>query len=163
MSNEEYIEYSKKRIIKTCSVNKNGCWIWQGYKCEPRKQYALTTLAITKPRRKILSHRASYTLFKGEIPEEMQVLHSCDVPLCCNPDHLHLGTARDNMNEMKKRGRERKAIGEKNHKSKLTEEKVIEIRKLHNDGYTHRQINKLFGIGISTVHYITTRKTWRNI
>lgn len=159
----EYIEFTKNRIINTCIIDENGCWIWQGYKCEPRKMYGLTSLALDGPRKKVLTHRASYILWKGEIPNGMYILHSCDVPLCCNPEHLHLGTAQDNINEMKERGRERKALGEKNRHAKLNDNIVLEIRKLYRSSLTQAQIMEKFNLPSSTTSYIVNNKTWKHI
>ncbi len=160
---ENYIEFSKTRIKKTCIENESGCWIWQGYKCEPRKQYGLTSLAVDGVKKKILSHRAAYTLWKGSIPEDKQVLHSCDTPLCCNPDHLHLGTAQDNMDEMKERGRNKQPKGEKNHKAKLKNEDILMIRKLFDKGKTVGELSKSLNLANSTISYITRRITWKHI
>lgn len=158
---EDYIEYSKERIKKTTEENSKGCWIWNGYKCEPKKMYGLTSLVLHGTKKKILAHRAAYTLWKGDIPQGLFVLHSCDTPLCVNPDHLHIGTAQKNIDEMKERGRERKASGVKNHKSKINMDIARNIRKMHQEGKTHRQIAELVGIKYNTIHYITSGKTWK--
>lgn len=54
-----------------------------------------------------LMHRLVWTIFRGEIPFGMLVLHTCDVRRCCNPCHLFLGTNADNMADMKAKGRGR--------------------------------------------------------
>lgn len=159
----EYIEKTKDRIIKTCEVNENGCWIWKGYKCEPRKQYGLTTLSLDGNKKKFLAHRASYTLWKGKIPDGLQVLHHCDVPLCCNPEHLHLGTAQDNMNEMQLRGRKKPAKGEKNRHARLNDKIVLEIRRLCSKGISQVLVRKWLGIASSSISMIVNRKIWRHI
>lgn len=160
---QEYIDYTKQRILNTCKTNENGCWIWKGYLCEPKKIYGLTSLALNFPKKKVLAHRASYILWKGPIPDGMQVLHNCDVPLCCNPEHLHLGTPQDNMNEMKERGRKRPAKGEKNRHARLNDKIVLEIRRLYENGIPQKVLRKWFGIASSTISYIITKTTWRHI
>lgn len=160
---DQYIHKTKERMLETCCEQKNGCWLWTGYRCEPKKIYGLTSCNLDGKKKKILAHRLSYRLWKGEIPEGLFVLHSCDTPLCINPGHLHLGTSLDNMNEMKQRGRGRKVMGEKNHKSKLKEHEVLEIRKLYSVGLTQRNLAKKYGVAWSTIHYILIRKTWKDI
>jgi hypothetical protein len=51
------------------------------------------------------AHRLAYILAKGEIPDGMMILHGCDNRKCCNPDHLRTGTAKENMQDAKERGR----------------------------------------------------------
>lgn len=57
-------------------------------------------------RKKILAHRFAYELFKGEIPNGMYVLHSCDTPPCVNPEHLRIGTNADNNRDRVEHGRQ---------------------------------------------------------
>lgn len=54
------------------------------------------------------AHRVAWMLWRGEIPDGMFVLHRCDNPPCCNPDHLFLGTSRDNIDDMLRKGRQAK-------------------------------------------------------
>ena len=90
----------KDRIL--CSIEKDketGCWNWSGVLT--KNGYGRTT----HKDRPISAHRLSYLIFNGEIPAGMCVLHRCDNRRCVNPDHLFLGTHRDNMVDMKSKGR----------------------------------------------------------
>lgn len=77
-------------------VNKtDSCWLWIG---ATQKGYG----AINKGARTsglIRAHQASWILHNGTIPEGMSVLHHCDVPACIRPDHLWIGTQKDNMHD----------------------------------------------------------------
>jgi hypothetical protein len=80
--------------------DKSGeCWIWKGY-INPggygniMYQYKQWT-----------AHRLAYTFAKGPIPEGMYVRHTCDTPACGNPEHLVLGTAKDNAQDKVDRDR----------------------------------------------------------
>ena len=77
----------------------SGCWIWTSAKSG--NGYG----AITLRRKSMAAHRVSFIIHKGEIPDGLIVMHSCDVPLCVNPDHLSLGTHRDNAADMVAKGR----------------------------------------------------------
>ncbi len=70
-----------------------GCWLWTGYV----ERYGVF--------HRVKAHRAAWTFYKGEIPQGKRVLHHCDVPSCVNPEHLFLGTLRDNTQDSIKKGR----------------------------------------------------------
>ncbi len=79
----------------------NGCIHWKGK--TDRCGYGF--LAKTKKTKYFTAHRLSYELLRGPIPEGMKVCHSCDNPACVNPSHLFLGSQRDNMIDMRRKGR----------------------------------------------------------
>lgn len=89
-------------------VNKNGptkrpelgpCWLWEG-----GTAWGVYGV-ITIKKRPTMTHRVSWEIANGPIPEGLCVLHRCDIPLCCRPDHLFLGTKRDNMHDAISKGR----------------------------------------------------------
>ena len=87
--------FSKVRKTETC-------WIWIGHRL--KKGYGL----ISRGRRgetPFQAHRLSYELHIGEIPDGKCVLHTCDNPSCVNPEHLFLGTEKDNTSDMMEKER----------------------------------------------------------
>jgi hypothetical protein len=101
------------------------CWLWQASTRGKPLRYGQQW----GPRKSELfyAHRLAHQLATGERPGGMQVLHSCDVPLCCNPSHLRLGTQADNMADAVERGRLRGRAGERHPSCKLTDAQVAEI------------------------------------
>lgn len=79
------------------------CWIWTGAKRSNNKCGAIKIRANYT----ISTHRLSYLIHIGEIPDGMNVLHTCDNPLCCNPQHLFLGTQLENIKDRDEKGRQR--------------------------------------------------------
>lgn len=115
------------------------------------------------------AHRISWELVYGPISEGLCVLHKCDIPKCVRYDHLFLGTHQDNMDDMIRKGRDRKARGdahekaggESNGRAKLTEEDVSRIKKLYLSGdYTQRQLANLFNVGRMMICNITKGRNW---
>ena len=77
----------------------DSCWELTGHRNYCNRSY----MSVNK--KLMQAHRAAYILFNGEIPDGMCVLHTCDNPACVNPDHLYLGTKKQNAKDREKRGR----------------------------------------------------------
>lgn len=143
-------------------VDKSGaCWLWTGHtngKCG----YGLF---MTVSPKKELAHRVSYELAYGPIPKGKKVLHSCDNPRCVCPDHLFVGTMRDNTADMVKKGRARytKHVGGKNGWAKLTEAKVRQIRKRYLEGATQAALATRFAVSPATISGVLTRRVWAHV
>lgn len=106
------------------------------------------------------AHRMAWQAVHGPIPEGMCVCHRCDRPSCVNPDHLFLGTHRDNMHDMLKKGRRASTIGSKCPSALLTESVVRDILL---DPRKQRDIAKAFGVSKSTVGAIKARVSWKHV
>lgn len=77
----------------------DGCWEWTGSK----RGNGYGCLAVGG--RQVGAHRVAWETQNGPIPEGLFVLHKCDNPPCVRPDHLFLGTAKDNAMDMARKGR----------------------------------------------------------
>lgn len=116
-------------------IPESGCMVWDGHGTRYGLCYTGNT-AYSKGQE--MSHRVSYRLFKGEIPEGLLVMHKCDVPLCCNPEHLALGTHKDNMQDASRKGK----FGPRKFNSLVVEE----MRRLRKEGMQVKQIAEMFGV-----------------
>lgn len=138
-------------------VTESGCWIWTGKESSGYGMY-----------NKYLAHRMSYELFIGEIPDGMCVCHKCDIPLCVNPNHLFIGSHKENMKDMEIKGRKwAKPVFRKNDgepaSAKLTKDKVNEIRSLLSLGKTQQEIALIFGVTQGCIGFIKRGKTWAHV
>ena len=107
-----------------------------------------------------LAHRVAYEISVDEIPDGMFVLHKSDNRKCVNPKHLFLGTNADNVKDMIKKGRQAK--GERNGRSKLTEEEVIMIRNLYATGdFTYNKLASLFPVCSRSIQSIVKEEYWK--
>jgi len=131
-----------------------GCWNWQKY--TSTKGYGMVRVGGELWH----AHRASYSIFKGPIPPGKVVLHSCDNPACANPYHLRVGTQKDNILDMHRKGRQANRQGSSNGKSKLTEGAVVRIRE---DARLLKEIAHDYGVSISCIDRVKNFKTWRHI
>lgn len=113
---------SKTPVEKFFDLVKMGksdeCWIWVGSKTENGYGH------LTRDDRIILAHRYSWIIHNGPIPDGLHVLHTCDNRACINPNHLWLGTRKDNQQDMNRKGRGLKG-------KKLSEEHKAKMRASH--------------------------------
>ena len=162
-----------------------GCWKWMA--STDRKGYG----HISYRSQLLQAHRVSYIMVYGPIPDGLCVLHKCDNPGCVNPDHLFLGTHKDNSDDKISKGRDRHAIGNQNgsrkyperlawgdrnwtrkHPERLRGEKgssakltAVQVRDIR-ARYRHRTVSysylaKEFGVTTGTIAHIIQGRTWK--
>lgn len=125
------------------------CWNWNGAK-RPTGYGMIRIDGKT-----CATHRIAYQLQKGEIPEGMEILHSCDNPSCCNPAHLDVGTHQQNIQDMRNRFRMKNQI--------LTNNQVEAIRKLYFvENVKQKDIAILIGAKKATISSAIRGKNWAN-
>ncbi len=144
--------------VRVRKAGDDECWIWTGaVSGDAPFQYG-TLLHESVPLR---AHRFSYLLHKGEIPEKMDVCHTCDNPVCVNPSHLFVGTRSDNVQDMVQKGRCNNAG---KGKAKLTAKQVQYIRNQATGRYGEvASFAREFGVGHSTMRYVLNGTTWRHL
>jgi hypothetical protein len=152
-----------KRVPKeiTYSVNENGCWEVTSHKPVGR---SYPRIRVKKPgtvgHGKLTEiHRIFYERYKGPILEGEKVRHQCDNPICCNPDHLEVGTQQDNMDDKVERNRQVKGRGI--HTVKLSDEQVLEIFK--NTETSRRELATKFNVTYQTIATIQRGESWTHL
>lgn len=151
-----------KRFEQKINKLDNGCWQWSA--CVTRGGYG----QFRYNGRAEYAHRVSWLLYHGEIPRLDNshhgycVCHKCDNRLCVNPEHLFLGTNNDNVRDMFNKGRNPPRKGSKNGKSKLTEDKVREMRNLFKT-MSYGEIASLYNISSSAVRHAIVGLNWKHI
>lgn len=149
------LEWLKSRC--DCS---SGCWVWTGSRTRKYKGYGQTWYGG----RKTLVHRVAAELSGMDLSTGLLVLHKCDNPLCCNPDHLFLGTTQDNSDDMIVKGRLVTLRGDERKSPKLREDQVLEIRKIYSEGgVTQRQLAKKYNVDQRLIWGVVNREFWKHI
>ena len=143
----------------------NSCWIWSGPKI--KTGYGVIGYRENGNRQRIYAHRLSWILSHGEIVPGIQVLHHCDNPPCCNPEHLFLGTQADNMHDMKLKGRrmgvETMPRGTEHYRTTLLDENIVDIRRRAKIGESLSIIARDFGLTTGAIWRIVKRQNWKHI
>lgn len=149
------------RLVNNIIVTQSGCWEWQGAKNKQGYGYIFDS-SINK---KVLAHRFIYSQYTGQpIPDDIDILHHCDNPPCVFPLHLFKGNQIINMQDMVMKGREHHASGTLNHKAKLTEIQVLEIRAAYIPMVTTcSELARKYNVTRENIHSIVTRQTWKHI
>ena len=145
-------------FVKVRFGGKNGCWEWLAYKDQTGYgRFGFCNYSFP-------AHRFLWTYIYGQIPDGMFVIHKekCLNRACVNPDHLFLGSPTDSVHYMA--ANKRHTFGEKHLSSKLNEEQVLLIRKMHRSkkiGY--RNISKIFNVDKTTIYQIVKKIIWKHI
>lgn len=134
------------------------CWVWEGARVSgAKKGYGVVSFK-GKPH---LSHRVSWILFVGPVPNGLCVCHSCDVKDCVNPKHLFLGTHTDNMRDMESKGRSIHPKGSAHGRAKLTDAAVAKIRKDLANGVAVRALSRKYGVARPSIRRIKDGTGWK--
>jgi len=146
----------KTRKLFWVYVNKTaGCWLWAAG--------SSAGYGVFHVKRKVMrAHRVAYILANGSIPKGLLVCHSCDNPLCVNPDHLWVGTQKDNMKDAREKGRTRK--GENHGASRLNDNIIQIIRNDYSAGRMNQpELAKRFNVSQKNISKVVRRETWRHV
>jgi HNH endonuclease len=144
------------------NVNKNGpiiidtkCWEWTaGLKDNGYGQTSLN-------KKKFHTHRLSWEMHNGPIPENLQINHRCNNRKCVNPEHLILGTQQENVSYMNFQGRH--ALGQDTGMAVLTEAQVKDIRQKYRDGVRNCELCREYKVSNSTIHRVVFNKLWKHV
>jgi len=123
-----------------------GCWYWTGSK----NSSGYGTIKVGHG--PAYAHRVSYELYVGTLPKDVLVCHTCDTRDCVNPEHLFLGSSKDNVRDSITKGR---------WTNKLTYEQATEIRRIHRETReTQTSLGKRFGVSTSAINLIVNNKSY---
>lgn len=112
------------------------------------------------------AHRLAWELTHGPIPDGLFVCHRCDVPACCNPAHLFLGTPLDNVRDMDAKGRDRRIgpLGERAGAAVLTAPQVRAIRARYDGGDTNiSRLARDYGVHRRTIQRVVRHQRWTHV
>lgn len=140
------VEDAKRYILdRVQEVPWSGCWLWEG----PINVYKYGRFHVPRGGGlKMLAHRVSFEAFV-EPPGDLVVMHTCDVPACCNPDHLRSGTARENVDDRVKKSRCRWTLPAQHHA------RAVEM---YASGMYASDVAKEFGVSTNTVLALLRKK-----
>jgi DNA-binding XRE family transcriptional regulator len=136
------------------------CWLWQGARIPAG--YGQITRRLQDTRVHIYAHRVAWEPTHGPIPPGLHVCHRCDNPPCVRPEHLFVGTIKDNMRDRSAKGRgySKKGIT----RAKLSESNVVDILRLYATGEcTKDELADRFGVSRPTINGIVRGRFWKHI
>lgn len=141
-----------RQKFNECVVKSDSCWLWSG------SLYSNGYGRFGVSTRGLLAHRVAVALADIDVPEGSLVCHRCDVRHCVRPDHLFVGTHKDNMQDMHRKGRANPACGERNWRAKLSDAQVSELRSMRAAGLLHKDLARHFGVSRKQVSVICSGK-----
>jgi hypothetical protein len=147
----------KVEFWKRVQFSSEGCWLWTG--ATVNGNYGV----VTYQGRQYRTHIIAFYLTIGVWPGDRNILHTCDNPRCCRPDHLIDGTHQDNMADCASKNRQPGGIGGSHH-TWLTQADADEIRRLRLFDISVKEISQMprfkGKIGIYGIYKILQGKVW---
>ena len=158
-SNPKYARFlAFQRFLKFVDIGPpDECWEWKGAVADDG--YGAFWWAEKNIQR---ANIAAYEFFIGS-RHGLCVCHSCDNPLCVNPNHLWLGTNAQNTADCTIKGRHNPRKGEEHPVAKLDTDTVQEIRRLYREGRSLTKLARKFKVHIMTVSDVIHGKTWKHV
>jgi hypothetical protein len=164
---KDFTELEIARFMSHVEKRESGCWEWVGALNE--KGYGVLGIRGVTAK----AHRISYQMFVREITREERLLHSCDNPPCCNPEHFSVGDRAANNLDMIQKGRKRSGgtkcgangkwkKGLSHHAAKITPDVVRAIR-ASKEALSYSELAANYGLGVTTLWKIIHRKTWAHV
>jgi hypothetical protein len=145
----------KTKLERNLRADASGCLLWQaGTNGKGYGQFRLHGVVYQ-------AHRVAWMVYRGPIPPGLCVCHACDVPLCCEPEHLFVGTHAENAYDAMRKGH--RSRGETHGTALLRDNDVPEIRAMYRDGVSPARIAAVFGVSKSTIWNIVHQRTWQHV
>lgn len=146
-----------KKVVKHDAPD--GCWEWVGakrggYGRRNRHRRGGTWVNV---------HHEMWQDLHGPVPPGMVILHACDNPACVRPDHLSIGTQKENVQDMLRKGRGPDRRGERNGRARITADTVRAIRADYAGGVRPAELSRRYALRDSRISEIVHRKTWRDV
>ena len=140
---------------KVNKLSPEECWPWIGAK----SSWGYGNFRFRK--KPWPAHRVVWVLNHGEIPKGMYICHKCDNPPCCNPDHLFMGTPKENTADMFNKGYNHNHLRGSNHPlARFNENEILEIKKLLHHGVKQTHIARMFNTRQSHISKIKRNEIW---
>ncbi len=151
---------------KVRKADGDACWEWQGSRSVANRYGQFSCRLTPTKTASLRAHRVMWVMVNGSIPPGMVVCHRCDNPGCVRPDHLFLGTLKDNARDCAAKGRMARQrnpyLGRT--ERKLTADKVRAIRAAYTGRYGQKaELARMYGVSATVIRHILTRKIWRQV
>lgn len=144
-------------------VMPSGCWVCTSHYLNKCDGYPM--IRISGKKQKIARVILAMRMGMKSLPAGACALHTCDCPQCIRPDHLFVGTQRDNVQDCIRKGRLHRARGEKQGASKLKKSEVLKMREKWDKTVERygmlRKLAREFGVHPSTAASVVYCRSWR--
>lgn len=140
-------------LSRVAFVPESGCWLWTGATSADGNYGRIRFNGIPHN-----AHRLMWETENGPIPDGMILCHRCDIGLCCNPNHLFLGTHQDNSDDKVRKGRQSR--GDNHGSSKLSANEVALIRGCTESAHF---LAEKYDVHRSTIYAIRNNLYWKHV